>query len=102
MNGSVILENAIEAEKAQLLQVLEGASGKSGGPQKRRRQLFGLVVYARCAGDMHKEAPAWFPCAGLSASITTRVRLSSGGLWWLAFEGEPDWRYEPGRFKRAA
>ena len=34
MNGSVILENAIEAEKAQLLQVLEGASGKSGGHKK--------------------------------------------------------------------
>ena len=33
MNGSVILENAIEAEKAQLLQV-QGASGKSGGHKK--------------------------------------------------------------------
>ena len=24
------------------------------------------------------------------------------GLWWLAFEGEPNWRYEPSQFKRVA
>lgn len=25
----------------------------------------------------------------------------SGGLWWLRFDGEANWRYNPGRFKRA-
>ena len=24
------------------------------------------------------------------------------GLWWLAFKGEPNWRYEPSQFKRVA
>ena len=24
------------------------------------------------------------------------------GLWWLALEGEPSWRYEPSQFKRVA
>jgi hypothetical protein len=33
--------------------------------------------------------------------VVCRV-FQSGGLWWLAFEGEPNWRYEPSRFKRAA
>ena len=33
--------------------------------------------------------------------VVSRV-FRSGGLWWLAFEGEPDWRYNPSRFKLAA
>jgi hypothetical protein len=30
--------------------------------------------------------------------VVSRV-FRSGGLWWLAFEGKPDWRYEPRYFK---
>jgi hypothetical protein len=30
--------------------------------------------------------------------VVSRV-FRSGGLWWLAFEGEPNWRYEPTYFK---
>jgi hypothetical protein len=26
--------------------------------------------------------------------VVSRV-FRSGGVWWLAFEGEPDWRYSP-------
>jgi hypothetical protein len=26
--------------------------------------------------------------------VVSRV-FQSGGIWWLAFEGEPNWRYEP-------
>jgi hypothetical protein len=33
--------------------------------------------------------------------VVSRV-FRSGGLWWLAFEGEPNWRYEPRYFKRVA
>jgi hypothetical protein len=33
--------------------------------------------------------------------VVSRV-FQSGGLWWLAFEGEPNWRYEPRYFKSAA
>jgi hypothetical protein len=33
--------------------------------------------------------------------VVRRV-FQSGGLWWLAFEGEPDWRYSPAQFKRVA
>ena len=29
-------------------------------------------------------------------------RLSVGGVWWLAFEGGPDWRYSPRYFRRVA
>ena len=30
--------------------------------------------------------------------VVSRV-FWSGGLWWLAFDSEPDWRYEPRYFK---
>jgi hypothetical protein len=33
--------------------------------------------------------------------VVSRV-FRSGGLWWLAFQGEPEWRYDPSRFKRVA
>jgi hypothetical protein len=33
--------------------------------------------------------------------VVSRV-YQSGGLWWLALEGEPNWRYAPGYFKRVA
>jgi hypothetical protein len=33
--------------------------------------------------------------------VVSRV-FQSGGLWWLAFEGEPTWRYEPRYFRRVA
>ncbi|MBV8895228.1 MAG: hypothetical protein JOY52_08900 [Hyphomicrobiales bacterium] len=33
--------------------------------------------------------------------VVSRV-FQFGGLWWLALEGEPDWRYAPGYFKRVA
>jgi hypothetical protein len=33
--------------------------------------------------------------------VVSRV-FRFGGLWWLAFEGEPNWRYEPRYFRRVA
>ena len=33
--------------------------------------------------------------------VVSRV-FRSGGVWWLAFEGEPDWRYSPRYFRRVA
>jgi hypothetical protein len=33
--------------------------------------------------------------------VVSRI-FQSGGLWWLAFEGEPNWRYEPRYFRRVA
>jgi len=33
--------------------------------------------------------------------VVSRV-FRSGGVWWLAFEGEPDWRYSPRYFRRLA
>jgi hypothetical protein len=38
---------------------------------------------------------------GQKRGLVSRV-YQSGGLWWLAFEGEPYWRYSPNRFKRLA
>ena len=38
---------------------------------------------------------------GRKQGVVSRV-FRSGGLWWLQFEGEPDWRYEPRYFKRTA
>lgn len=42
-------------------------------------------------------------CIGdrVKRGVVSRV-FQSGGLWWLQFEGEPNWRYEPRYFKRAA
>jgi len=33
--------------------------------------------------------------------VVSRV-FRSGGVWWLALEGEPDWRYSPKYFRRVA
>jgi hypothetical protein len=33
--------------------------------------------------------------------VVSRV-FRSGHLWWLEFQGQPNWRYEPSRFRRAA
>ena len=33
--------------------------------------------------------------------VVSRV-FRSGGVWWLAFEGEPNWRYSPRYFRRVA
>jgi hypothetical protein len=33
--------------------------------------------------------------------VVSRV-FRSGGVWWLVFEGEPDWRYSPRYFRRVA
>jgi hypothetical protein len=33
--------------------------------------------------------------------VVTQV-FRSGGLWWLALEGDPNWRYAPSFFKRVA
>ena len=38
---------------------------------------------------------------GQKRGVVSRV-FRSAGLWWLAFEGEPNWRYEPSCFKRVA
>jgi hypothetical protein len=38
---------------------------------------------------------------GEKRGVVSRV-FRSGGLWWLAFEGEPDWRYAPTHFRRVA
>jgi hypothetical protein len=39
--------------------------------------------------------------SGQKRGVVSRV-FQSGGVWWLAFEGEPDWRYAPGSFMRVA
>ena len=36
---------------------------------------------------------------GQKRGVVSQV-FRSGGLWWLAFEGEPNWRYEPRYFRR--
>jgi hypothetical protein len=33
--------------------------------------------------------------------VVSRV-YQFGGLWWLALEGDPNWRYAPSYFKRVA
>ena len=38
---------------------------------------------------------------GQKRGVVSRV-FRSGGVWWLAFEGEPNWRYAPGHFRRVA
>jgi hypothetical protein len=36
---------------------------------------------------------------GQKQGVVSRV-FQSSGVWWLVFEGEPDWRYAPGFFAR--
>jgi hypothetical protein len=38
---------------------------------------------------------------GRKRGVVSRV-FQSGGVWWLAFEGKPDWRYAPRHFRRVA
>ena len=37
---------------------------------------------------------------GQKRGVVSRV-FRLGGLWWLEFEGESNWRFEPSYFKRA-
>jgi len=38
---------------------------------------------------------------GQKQGVVSRV-FRFGGVWWLAFEGEPNWRYAPRYFRRVA
>jgi hypothetical protein len=37
---------------------------------------------------------------GQKRGVVSRV-FRMGGLWWLEFEGESNWRFKPSYFKRA-
>jgi hypothetical protein len=38
---------------------------------------------------------------GQKRGVVSRV-FRLGGLWWLEFEGKPNWRFEPSYFQRVA